>query len=112
MTANTGAGAYEFDAVIERAPDMDAAYVRIPFDVKQAFGRGRVPVLAAFDGVEYEGQLVRIGTPCVTTRGFGPADMEVIARCIHLACRNDPADRAFILDAVRELAERYPLYKG
>ena len=64
MTANAGAGAYEFDAVIERVPDMDAAYVRIPFDVKQAFGRGRVPVLAAFDGVEYEGQLVRMGTPC------------------------------------------------
>ena len=64
MTANAGAGAYEFDAVIERAPDMDAAYVRIPFDVKQAFGRGRVPVLAAFDGVEYEGQLARMGTPC------------------------------------------------
>lgn len=64
MTAHTGTGAYEFDAVIERAPDMDAAYVRIPFDVKQAFGHGRVPVLAAFDGVEYEGQLVRMGTPC------------------------------------------------
>ena len=64
MTANTGAGAYEFDAVIERAPDMDAAYVRIPFDVKQAFGRSRVQVCAAFDGVEYEGQLVRMGTPC------------------------------------------------
>ena len=55
---------------------------------------------------------VRIGTPCVTTRGFGPDDMELIARCIHLACRNDPADRAFILDAVRELTERYPMYKG
>ena len=55
---------------------------------------------------------VRIGTPCVTTRGFGSADMETIARCIHLACRNDPADRTFILDAVRELTERYPMYKG
>ena len=55
---------------------------------------------------------VRIGTPCVTTRGFGSADMETIARCIHLACRNDPSDRAFILDAVRELTERYPMYKG
>ena len=55
---------------------------------------------------------VRIGTPCVTTRGFGSADMETIARCIHLACRNDPVDRAFILDAVRELTERYPMYKG
>ena len=26
---------------------------------------------------------VRMGTPCVTTRGFDAADMEVIAQCIH-----------------------------
>ena len=53
---------------------------------------------------------VRMGTPCVTTRGFGPADMERIAQCIRLACRNDPADRAWILDAVAELTERHPIY--
>ena len=55
---------YEFDAVIRKNPDMDAAYVEIPFDVKEAFGRGRVPVQAEFDGVQYDGQLVKMGTPC------------------------------------------------
>ncbi|NLG50852.1 MAG: DUF1905 domain-containing protein [Chloroflexi bacterium] len=55
---------YEFDAVIIKVPDMDAAYVEIPFDVKAEFGRGRVPVTATFDGVVYEGSLVRMGTPC------------------------------------------------
>ena len=43
---------------------MDAAYVEIPFDVKATFGKGRVPVNASFDGVPYQGSLVRMGTPC------------------------------------------------
>ena len=55
---------YEFDAIIIKNPDMDAAYVEIPFDVREAFGRGRVAVRATFDGAPYDGQLVRMGTPC------------------------------------------------
>ncbi|MBR1585748.1 MAG: DUF1905 domain-containing protein [Clostridia bacterium] len=54
----------QFDAVIVKNPDMDAAYVEIPFDVKAAYGKGRVAVHAAFDGEPYDGQLVRMGTPC------------------------------------------------
>lgn len=55
---------YEFDAVIRKVADMDGAYVEIPFDVKKAFGKGRVPVRATFDGEPYDGQLVKMGTPC------------------------------------------------
>ena len=55
---------YEFDAIILKNPDMDAAYVEIPFDVRAAFGKGRVAVRATFDGAPYDGQLVRMGTPC------------------------------------------------
>ena len=55
---------YEFDAQIKKVEGIDGAYVEIPFDVKAEFGRGRVPVLATFDGVPYEGSLVRMGTPC------------------------------------------------
>jgi len=55
---------YEFDAVIIKNPDMDAAYIEIPFDVKEVFGKARVPVRASFDGEIYDGQLVRMGTPC------------------------------------------------
>ena len=54
----------EFDAVIIKNPDMDAAYIEIPFDVKARYGKGRVAVHAAFDGYPYDGQLVRMGTPC------------------------------------------------
>ncbi len=55
---------YSFDAVIQKVPDIDGAYVEIPFDVKKEFGMGRVHVTAYFDGVAYEGSLVKMGTPC------------------------------------------------
>ena len=54
---------YEFEAVIQKVPDIDGAYVEIPFDVKEAFGKMRVAVYATFDGVAYEGSVVRMGTP-------------------------------------------------
>ena len=54
---------YEFDAVIQKVPEIDGAYVTFPYDVKQEFGKGRVPVHALFDGVPYDGSLVRMGTP-------------------------------------------------
>lgn len=55
---------YEFMAEIKKVPDIDGAYVEIPFDVKQEFGKGRVAVCAAFDGVPYRGSIVKMGTPC------------------------------------------------
>lgn len=55
---------YEFDAVIQKNPDMDAAYVEVPFDVKETFGKARVLVHATFDDEPYDGQVVKMGTPC------------------------------------------------
>lgn len=55
---------YEFEAEIKKVPDIDGAYIEIPFDVKEEFGKGRVPVKATFDGEEYEGSIVKMGTPC------------------------------------------------
>ena len=54
---------------------------------------------------------VRIGTPCVTSRGFTAEDMRTVALCIARACRNDPADREFILETVEDLVRRHPLSK-
>lgn len=54
---------YEFDAVIKKVPDIDGAYIDIHFDVRAEFGKGRVKVCAAFDGMEYNGSLVRMKTP-------------------------------------------------
>jgi len=55
---------YGFNAIIIKNPDMDAAYIEIPFDVKQEFGKGRVLVHATFDDEPYDGQLVKMGTEC------------------------------------------------
>ena len=54
----------EFDAVILQNEDMDAAYVEVPFDIKAMFGKGRLLVHATFDGVPYDGPIVKMGTPC------------------------------------------------
>ena len=54
----------EFDAVILQNGNMDAAFVEVPFDIKAMFGKGRLPVHATFDGVPYDGQIVKMGTPC------------------------------------------------
>ena len=54
----------EFDAIILQNGNMDAAYVEVPYDIKALFGKGRLLVHATFDGVPYEGQIVKMGTPC------------------------------------------------
>ncbi|MCI5874139.1 MAG: DUF1905 domain-containing protein [Clostridiales bacterium] len=54
---------YEFDTVIKKVPDIDGAYIDFPYDVKKEFGKGRVKVHATFDGVPYDGSLVRMKTP-------------------------------------------------
>ena len=54
----------KFSAVIIQNKDMDAAYVEVPYDIKQLFGKGRLLVNASFDGIPYRGQVVKMGTPC------------------------------------------------
>lgn len=52
----------EFDAVITLAEGhTNASFVKIPYDVKEAYGKGRVKVKATFDGVEYRGSIVNMG---------------------------------------------------
>ena len=52
---------YEFDVIIQKAPDMDGAYIAAPFDIKTEFGKGRVKVRATFDGAPYDGSIVNMG---------------------------------------------------
>lgn len=54
---------YKFDAMIRKVPDIDGAYIEFPYDVQAEFPKGRVKVHATFDGVPYDGSLVRMGTP-------------------------------------------------
>jgi hypothetical protein len=52
---------HTFTAIIESAGG-GGAFVRIPFDVEEAFGSKRPPVSATIDGITYRGSLVRMGT--------------------------------------------------
>lgn len=52
---------YEFEAVIQKVPDIDGAYIEFPYDVKAEFGKGRVKVRATFDGEAYDGSIVNMG---------------------------------------------------
>lgn len=55
----------EFEAMILDADNgSDAAFVKVPIDVKEFFGNGRPKVRAKFDNeIEYRGSLVKMGTP-------------------------------------------------
>jgi len=57
---------YKFTATIDASSvGSGGAYVEFPFDVSQEFGgKGRVKVLCHFDGIQYQGSLVRMETPC------------------------------------------------
>jgi len=51
----------EFDAVIQKVPDQDGAYVVMPFDLRAETGKGRLRVHAVFDGEPYDGSIVNMG---------------------------------------------------
>ena len=52
---------HHFTAVIERSGDLDAAYVRVPIDIRAVYGKGRLKVNATFDGESYRGSVVNMG---------------------------------------------------
>ena len=54
----------KFCARILQNENTDAAYVEIPYDIKELFGKGLLLVNATFDGIPYRGQVVKMGTPC------------------------------------------------
>ena len=53
---------------------------------------------------------VRIGTPAVTTRGMGSEEMKLIARCIALTAKDFDGSRAEVLETVRKICGKFPLY--
>ena len=84
---------YEFEAELKKVPDIDGAYVEFPYDVREEFGRGRVKVHATFDGVPYDGSLVRMGTP---------GHIIGVRKDIRAAVRKQPGDTVHV--TVRERA--------
>ncbi|MSR76886.1 MAG: serine hydroxymethyltransferase [Candidatus Omnitrophica bacterium] len=60
----------------------------------------------------FKGSGIRLGTPAVTTRGMGEAEMDVIADCIHNAIQNpkDESSLTKVRQRVAELTRKFPLY--
>ena len=55
---------------------------------------------------------VRLGTPAVTTRGLGEADMDEIAACIALSMEDSfEGNKEKLRGMVNAICEKYPLYK-
>lgn len=52
---------YEYKSKIYEAEQKGGAYVIFPYDIRKEFGRGRVKVHVAFDGVPYDGSVVNMG---------------------------------------------------
>jgi len=52
---------YKFEAVIQKVSDQDGAYIPVPFNIKDEFGKGRVFVHVTFDGEPYDGSIVNMG---------------------------------------------------
>ena len=54
---------------------------------------------------------VRLGTPAVTTRGFGVEEMDKIAEYITLALNDFENSKEVIRQGVNDICEKFPLYK-
>lgn len=53
---------------------------------------------------------LRVGTPAVTTRGFTPEDMALVARLMRLTAKSPEENDAFCREKVAELCRKHPLY--
>ena len=54
--------AYQFTIVIEASEvGKGGAYVRVPVNIKDSFGKGRLKVRVYFETVYYEGSIVNMG---------------------------------------------------
>jgi len=53
---------------------------------------------------------LRVGTPAVTTRGFGEEEMKKIAELFYLTATDYDAKADYIRDEVSKMCNKYPLY--
>ena len=54
---------------------------------------------------------IRVGTPAVTTRGFGTEDMDVIAECMYRTASDFEGTQDEVRGMVESLCAKHPLYE-
>jgi hypothetical protein len=99
-------GLVEFDAVIS-TNEGGGSWVAFPIDSVELFGaKGRVPVIATFDGVEYRGSLMPYGG--VRMIGLLKRVLDRIGKTtgdtVHVTLRLDATERTIELDDATEAA--------
>ena len=52
---------FEYDETLHEIPEKGGAYVIFPWNIREAFGKGRVKVHVEFDGEPYDGSIVNMG---------------------------------------------------
>ena len=80
----------------------------------------RVGITANKNSIPYDGRPpaitsgVRLGTPAMTTRGFGPEEMREVARIIVATLASEPTEANLdrLLQRSRELTAAFPLYRS
>ena len=56
-------GIQQFEAILEKHPELDATYISVPFSVPEIYGtKGQVKVKATINNVEFRGLLAAMGT--------------------------------------------------
>jgi hypothetical protein len=105
-------GKQEFTAALKKVPDMDATYVKIPFDVKKVFGKkSHVKVKAWINGWLYRGSIADMGdgnTLIVTKEirrmiGKYPGDE------VHIVVEEDKDERGIEIPAdLKEVFKKNP----
>jgi hypothetical protein len=102
----------EFTTVIKKLPDMDAAFIELPFDAEKVFGKKRMKIRVHFDSVLYRGTLMRMGMDCDWVGlnqdirkkiGKGPGDT------VHVTIEEDTEERIVeVSEEILSLFKKYP----
>jgi hypothetical protein len=112
MPTYTDPGVVEFDGVIKDA-GSGGAFVDFPFAVEALFGvKGRVPMIATFDGVEYRRSLVKMGGECHMVpmlEAIRDQLGKVPGDAVHVSVRLDNAHRRVVVPAeLKAQLDRHP----
>lgn len=107
---------YSFKAKIEAAGG-GGAYVLFPYDVEKEFGtKGRIPVKATFNGVEYTGTMVKYGMPLhmlVVLKGIREQIGKAPGDTIDVVVWKDETERVLeVPDYFEKLLKKEKLWEG